>query len=333
MSLSSYYEGWWDRITSASLVPGDVVGVWLLLAAAYLVAFFAPGSTAAVPVAVLVTFLLPGYVLVAALAPYSDGAPSSLALGSDGPRLNFRERIAASIAVSIALAPLFGLLIAALPAGFTTTTVLNTFAVFLIVVGIVATIRRARVPAENRYAVPIGDWFGELRAGLATGSRTNRVLTLALVCSIVLAAGVATFAVATPISGESYTDFHLVTEDDGEYVSANYPETVLENESVDLAWGVHNFEGKTTDYTVVVTLERVADSDGEQRTVESTELYRESVTVGPNERTVVDHEISPPFIGEDLRLNYYLYRNGAPDDPSRESAYRDLHIWIDVESA
>jgi len=34
--------------------------------------------------------------------------------------------------------------------------------------------------------------------------------------------------------------------------------------------------------------------------------------------------------GENLRVQYLLYRGDPPAEPTQENAYRSLHLWVDV---
>jgi len=42
------------------------------------------------------------------------------------------------------------------------------------------------------------------------------------------------------------------------------------------------------------------------------------------------HVLEPTRTGEELRVQYLLYAGEAPETPTRENSYRDLHLWIDV---
>lgn len=322
---------WRRQLSSVTDLTADVVGVWVLLAVAYPVVIFDVVSPIRYLVAVLMLFFLPGYVTIAALFPRKYETTYPMRQRDQSGDLGLRERMALSFGINIALLPLLGLSLAAISAEFTPVTVLNTIAVYLLVVGTIAMARRLRVPREARFSFPISNWMAELRTAVGTGSSTERVVTIALLCSVLLLGGTVAYAVAVPANGEQYTDFHLVTENEsGEYVSADYPEEIVADESVSLAWGIQNFEQATTKYTVVIQLERIDEADGELRRIETSELDRTSVTIDNGERVVRDHQIQPPLIGDDLRLTYYLYVGDAPADPDQESAYRSLHIWLDV---
>ncbi|WP_415087806.1 DUF1616 domain-containing protein [Natronomonas sp.] len=41
--------------------------------------------------------------------------------------------------------------------------------------------------------------------------------------------------------------------------------------------------------------------------------------------------VSDELTGTDLRLSFLLYDGDVPAQPTRENAYRNLHLWISVE--
>ncbi|MFC6889413.1 DUF1616 domain-containing protein [Halorubrum trueperi] len=314
-------------------IPLDLVGVGAVLAATFLSLSLGAGSFVRVVASVVTLCVLPGYVTVALLFPHVGGEGTSRGSGSK-TRISLRERGALSFGLSVALVPLVALLGSAagwLSQGFTARGTFALIGAYVAVVGLLAAYRRLRLPVAERFFLPIGAWTSELLDGVSTGSRAERALTIGLVCSILLAIGAFGFAAATPVQGETYTDFHLLTTDEsGEYVSSGYPDSLTRGESTELSWGIRSYEAEPVDYTVVATLERVVETDGSLTRTETAELYRANATLAPGDHEIVDHEIAPPLVGEDLRIAYYLYRGDAPETPSEETAYRHLRVWVDV---
>ncbi len=310
--------------------PLDLLGVGLFLVVTALALLLEAGSVPRVVTSVIAICFLPGYVTTAALFPLCD-REESFRRGIEGPRISLRERGALSIGLSVALVPIIALTIGRVTTGFSTRGTFLMIAGYTAVVGVLATYRRLRLPEAERLYVPVGAWGSELVDGVTTGSRISRVLTVALVCSVVLAGGTFAFAAATPVDGETYTDFHLLTDDeDGDYVSAGYPEELERDEPVELAWGIESYEAETTEYTVVTMIERVSEDDGQLTRIETAEVDRTTTTVAPGEQEIVDQEVASPLVGENLRVSYYLYRGDATGTPSEDTAYRHLHIWVDV---
>ena len=142
------------------------------------------------------------------------------------------------------------------------------------------------------------------------------------------------YAVVNPPEGEEYTDFHILTEsEEGDLVADGYPDEIVLGESADIVIGVSNHERSSEEYTVVVQLQVVGTEDTEVRVHERHDLDRVQHTLGHDQTQYQKHSLEPKMVGENLRVVYLQYLGDAPADPTREDAYRDLHIWINgVES-
>jgi uncharacterized membrane protein len=84
-------------------------------------------------------------------------------------------------------------------------------------------------------------------------------------------------------------------------------------------------------YTVVVQLQEVEVANNSTTVLDRTELDRFETTVPHNETHHQRHTLRPTRSGENLRVQYLLYMGEPPDDPTGENAYRELHVWMDVE--
>lgn len=328
----------WQRASRAVRnVPADVVAIVVFVGLAGVVTHVSPlRKTILRPLLALpLLFFVPGYALLGVLFPRRGAthAGEELAAGDspvDGAQIDLPERLALSVGASVALLPLVGLALTLGGWPLTPSTAVHALGGFAVVATAVGWLRRWRLPPEARFRVPYDRWIERGRAALATSGR-DAMLNVVLATSVVLAAGGFAYALAVPNDGEAYTDFAVLSEDEsGDLVAANYPSELTAGESTDLVVSIENREGETVEYTVVVALERV-DTGGEEVTVlEREHLERFSTTVQPGETVHEHHEVTPTMAGEDLRLSYYLYRGDAPTEPSAESAYRHLYLWIDV---
>jgi uncharacterized membrane protein len=130
--------------------------------------------------------------------------------------------------------------------------------------------------------------------------------------------------------GEPFTEFYIVTDDQaGEHVAGGYPAELALDETARIQAGITNQEGETTTYTVVALLHSLGEG-GEVREIRR--LGDFTVTVPSGETVARPHTIQPEMTGEDLRVTYLLYLGSAPDDstPETDTAYRQVHFWIDV---
>ena len=281
-----------------------------------------------------VLFFVPGYVLLAALFPgehRASTASGTRAIGNGGLALS--TRLVLSFGLSVALVPVFAVLLAASPVGFGTASLLGLLTLHVVVGAGVGAVRRLRLPPERRFSVPARRRLFDLAAFVTGPDRPVGVaLNALLVVSVVVAASGFAYAVFVPPPDAEYADYLLLTRagDDG-FVSSGYPTDFTRGESEELVVGVVNHGEEAASYSVVVELQRVRGEGETMQVVERSELTRFGATVGAGETWYGPHDVSPDLVGEDLRLVYYFYRGDAPTDPSMATADDHLHLWIDVE--
>lgn len=329
---------------TAPSIPAQVLDVVLVLGYVVVAGFALGGGlvqgTVLQPLLGLPFLLfLPGYALVAALFPHRPAPDDEGGMTDGAPllarRVDLVERAALSFGMSVAILPMLALGLSATPTGIQLPAVVGVISVVVVVGILVSVVRRLRVPAEERYYAPVGGWVkGGLGAVFTPPSVTDGFVNLALILSVVLAFSTVTFALVVPNHQSSYTSFYLLTENEsGDLVASDYPTSFASGESKDLVMGIENHERQETTYTVVIELQRVERSEQGVRILEQQELGRKQVTLGPNQTWTGRQTISPGMTGEDLRLKFFLYRGEAPSDPNSESAYRHVHLWIDVGAA
>lgn len=280
-----------------------------------------------------VLFFVPGYVLLAALFPGEHPAsttsePWSIADGG----LALSTRLALSFGLSVALLPVFAVLLAFSPFGFGTATLLGLLTVLVVVGAVVGAVRRLRLPPERRFSVPARRRLYDL-AAFVTGPerRVGVALNAILVVSVLVAASGFAYAVFVPPPDAAYADYLLLTRSgDGGFVSSGYPTEFTRGESEELIVGIVNHAEEPASYSVVVELQRVRGEGESLQVVEQSELTRFGATVGAGETWYGPHDVAPDLAGEDLRLVYYFYRGDAPADPSMATADDHLHLWVDV---
>ncbi|WP_336023529.1 DUF1616 domain-containing protein [Halobellus salinisoli] len=312
-----------------SYAPVDLLLTGLVGTVAYLLVAVDSGALRLLAGGVLL-WVLPGYVTLAALFPRIsvdvDRSDSGARTG-----LSLRQRGMLTLGVSPFVLVLIGLVVGTVYPTITADLVSRAVLAYVLIGGGIAAVRRYRIPPGTRFSLPVQSWVDEAVEAFTRGSLTNRVLTVGVVCSVLLTVGAFGFAVGTGPAEQTYTDFYLVTPDgDGEYISGGYPENLTVGQEATLTWGIHNAESEPTSYTVVVVLERVVESGGDSRVIESEELNRTAVDLDSDGAERRNHTVRPSMVGEDLRLGYYLYRGEAPDRVRAETAYRHLHVWTTV---
>ncbi|WP_135366456.1 DUF1616 domain-containing protein [Halosimplex halophilum] len=303
---------------------------------------------------------VPGYAFVAALFPERGDAP--LAFDDDGSGaatdadiempgdtdadadadpgvegagdrgIDGLERVALSFGLSIAIVPLIGLVLNFTPWGIRLVPILVSLSGFTVVAVAVAAYRRWELPAAERFRVPYREWGAAARAELfAPATRTDAVLNVALVASVLLATSSVGYAVLVPQQGEQFSEFYLLTEgDDGELVADNYPTEFTVDEGRPLVVGIGNQEHDRTEYTVVSQLQRVRVANNESTVQRSERLSTFGTTLAHNETYHTQRTVTPTFEGTNLRLLFLLYRGSPPEDPTIDNAYRETHLWVNV---
>ena len=289
-----------------------------------------------VPLGLVFVLFVPGYAFVAALFPEAGESPTA----ADGDETGMArtgidgiERVALSFGLSIAIVPLLGLVLNFTPWGIRLTPIMIAVSGFVLVAVVVGAYRRQQLPEDEQFAVPYRQWYAQGRAELVEAdSRADVVLNVLLVASILLAVSSVGYAVMFPPDGEQFTEFYLLTEDEeGELVAANYPSEFELGESQPVVVGIGNQEHSVEEYTVVVQLQDVEGEGNETVVRERQEIDRfTSPPLADNETWQQERAIEPTITGEQLRLQYLLYREAPPAAPTRANAYRDLHLWINV---
>ncbi len=269
----------------------------------------------------LVLFV-PGYALIAALFPKRGD-------------LDGIERVALSFGLSIAVVPLIGLGLNYTPFGIRLDPILASLVVFTLAMAIVAQYRRQLLEPEERYEVPFGAMLAAVRDGFGGegSTRTDRVLSVVLIASIVVAIGTLTYVVLVPKEGEHFTEFYILGEGGK---ATGYPTAFSAGTPQKVIIGIGNHEYRAVNYTVeTYLLESRFDERTNRTTLENSRpLDRFSLAV-PHNST---EERLYTFTAPDPRYNrieFLLFNESVPADavPVAErlnSSYRDLHLWIDV---
>lgn len=309
----------------------DLVGVGVV--ALVVTATIAVGGRMAVPLrvaagAVLVLFA-PGYALVAFLLPRrttgaTSGGERAVATG---------ERLLLSVGLSAIVVSLVGLALNYTTWGINQYNLPVAVGVTTLLLTLLAVGRRLSVEPARRFpSYSFGTPRRLARRVGGDGSRDVVVSALLVVGLVVAVAGVG-LGVATTENGERYTEFYLLSENDsGELVADGYPSELTRGEPTVLHVGIGNNEGEPVEYTVVVQLQRIERDGGRATVAERTGVGGFQVALGPGETVERRHAVEPTVDGESFRLTYLLYTETPPSNPSRATAYRSVHLWVDVTS-
>lgn len=284
-----------------------------------------------VALALPLVLLLPGYAFVSALFPEPPA--------EDGGGFGTLERIALSVALSLAIVSMIAYVANFSPYGITVLPIAVAVVAWTVSFSLLALLRRARRAPGDRYGIG-GRAVGAL-PGLFTVRQRRRgetpgpfepengrhvLLNVVLVFSfLALLAGGGYMAFAAPSlpAEDPHTELYLLTEnDEGELTSTDLPTDLSGGETAPITVAIENHEGETQSYTAVVHQQEVTLSD-DGRDVESVdgeeELDRFETSVEDGETEQVGYDIGPTADG-DVYVWVLLYEGEAPDDPSPENA-------------
>lgn len=286
-----------------------------------------------VGLALPLVLLLPGYAFVSALFP---DAPAE-----DGTGFGAIERVALSVALSLAIVSMIAYAANFTPYGITLLPIAAAVVGWTVFFSLIALVRRARAAPEDRYGLTNSVALGVVpslftvnqrrRAGDSRGAfepenGRHVLLNVFLVFSLLtLLAGGAymAFAAGSLPAEEPHTELYLLSEDDdGELTTTDLPTDLSAGDTESITVGIENHEGETVTYTAVVYQQEVTLGDDGQ-TVESVndeaELDRFETTVEDGETDQIAYDAGPTT-DEDAYVWFLLYHDDVPEDPSPENA-------------
>jgi len=336
-------NGWLLLPRAVRAVPTDlaITALIVVLANAFIFLPVLTETPLRIGFGLIFVVFAPGYAVVATAFP-EQGDPAAdrettmfFTQSGSPPRISGLERLALTVAFSILLVPVVVIGLNFTPYDVATGNVAVLLTVFTLGFLGAATKRRLAVEPDERFRVSIREWATGIPGGTVPGNRLDTTLTLLLAVAVLVVIGSLGFTVATAGPGERFTELSLSTEQNGELVANNYPSSFERGESEPLVVEVVNQEGRPTNYTLVVELQRHRwESDSNtSRIIEEQELRRFSVpSLSSGETWERRHNIQPTMTGERLRLTYLLYRGQPPEDPTTQNAYRRAQLWINVSA-
>lgn len=241
----------------------------------------------------LFILFLPGYALIAALFPKIDD-------------LDGIERVALSFGLSIAVSPLIGLGLNYTPFGIKLTPILISLSIFTISMLLIAFLRRKRVPENERFSVDFNGFFVGIKSSFSSENKTDKILSIVLVASIILAISATAYVIVSPKEGEKFTEFYILGPNGK---ASDYPTNLTAGQTGNVIIGIVNHEYKDTNYKLVTKLNNKT-------------LNEEKITLANNQKYENKFNFTSAT-GDKQKLEFSLYK--LPDE---NNVYRSLHLWI-----
>ncbi len=290
------------------------------------------GGTARVLVAAPLLGFFPGYVVVATLFPArattTTDTPASRWVR--GP--NWTKRFSLSVAASLVVLVLAALPLSALGAAFDVTTLTGVVVGVTLAGAVAATFARRSLAAADRFVVPVDKLVAGARARTVDASLLDAGLNVALAVPVVVAASTVAGGLAAPDRGEADTEVALLSEQGDELVANNDTTSFQRGAASNVTLTVENREGASMEYTAVVVLERVR-TGGDSAVLERTELDRETLAAADRETVRERLSVQPTILGDNLRLNVFVYEGDAPATATADTASHHLYLWVDVNQS
>ncbi len=277
------------KITLArSLIIINILA-WLTALAIY--AFPSPLLRIVLGVPYLLFF--PGFALMAAVAPNRQGPGTT-------------ERLVLSLALSLVVVPILGLILNYTPYGIRLYPVLYSVGFFVLLASAAGWLRQLKLPPAERAALEFHLPLAE-RAGGTLDNVFAGIMILVMTGALVTGA----YYFTAPKKGEAFTQFYLL-EQAGKY----YPDELRLGQGGTVRVGITNREGREASYRVRVLL--------------NGKIHTE---VGPlllpdGERWQGEAAVVPATTGQDQEIELLLFRGNEP-----EPCLKPLYLWVDVTAA
>ena len=253
---------------------------------------FTPLKTIRIILGLPFILFFPGYTLIAALFPKRT-------------QLDSIERVALSFGLSIAVVPLIGLILNYTPWGIRLYPILISLTGFIVVMSLVAYVRRSHLLPSERMNISLNIDF----SSFTSRSKLDKILTVILICAIIAAIGTLIYVISTPKVGERFTEFYILGEGGK---AEGYPRELLVGETGYVILGIVNHEYEPVTYNVKILL-----GDRENKSIDPVILNHE-------EKWEKKVGFTPRKAGENIKVQFLLFRDDQPEP------YRSLHLWINV---
>ncbi len=240
------------------------------------------------------TLFIPGYVLIAALFPKKD-------------ELGAVECIGLSFGLSIAVVSLLGILLNS-TFGIKLVPITLALCIYTVVLILVAVYRRKKLPQEEQFSIPFHR-IREIVNNEISANRTDKILTISLILTMVFMIIMIYFVIATPKMGERFTEFYIL---DASGKAENYPVNLQYNSPATILVGVSNHEYTPVNYTVQVALNKQVLTDT-WFSLDHNETWEKNMTFVPDN------------VGTNMELEFWLFKEDNFTAP-----YRELHLWVNV---
>ena len=319
-------KGTLSSLHGKSGLPRDMKIV-LLWTALCIVSIYTPvvnQSFLRIILALPLILFIPGYVLLAALFP-------------DSTDIDAIERIVLSIGTSIVVTPLIGLCLNFTSWGIRLDPFILSLTAVIVVLVIIAGIRRTRTSPDARYTIPVPEIRQTVQDewALRNGSKKDRILFFACIFAIGLVVLSTVLVITLPKPGEKFSEFFILGEN---RTADSYPRVIVPDISYPMYVGIGNHEFRTIDYSVEIYLVPKPVNETIVATSQPATILVKtySVTLSHNETSVIPFDIIVPNTSYN-RVDLLLFDQTPPGHDITglnrvNASYRNLHLGFNATS-
>ena len=298
VKLDTYLRLWLAKLKDLKKIwPGDyrevneLLPIVLLVIILPLIIVISPSNVLRIILGLPLVLFLPGYTLLAAIFVRKS-------------QLKVLERLALSLAASVAIVPLIGLVLNYV-GGISLASFFVLIALFILVTSAIAWIRRGRLAEEERYTVRLS-----LPRRVFKGSLSVRLLSAVLVLAVLTVVSSLIYVIVTPKTQESFTEFYVSGFKD----NSSFPAELIASEGQSVVVTVVNREGSTLDYRIEMNINGVPKGTGGTLTLEDGQKYE------------AEMGFTPEATGDIQEVEFVLYLDGES-----EPYLEPLRLWFDVK--
>jgi uncharacterized membrane protein len=241
----------------------------------------------------------PGYVLLASLFTRKDS-------------ISVMEKVVLSFGLSIAVIPIIGLILNYTPWGLRLQPIFIAIFLFIIVMAIIAIIRRKSVLEAELFFIPINfpvPGAPQEHKIKSAKKLVDIVLNILFALAILFVLGTIIYMITNPRVYERFTEFYVLGADGK---AENYPTKVKLGETASVSLGVVNYEQKRMKYSIDIFIAGKLVSSIKDISLDDKEKWQQEVNIKPTETS------------DKQKVEFLLFKEGET------GLYLSLHLLIDV---
>jgi uncharacterized membrane protein len=283
---------------------------------------------------------IPGYLLVYVLFPERTEQVFDVV-----------DRIALGIGISIAIVPLFGIVLFFTRWGLSLQLLILSLEAFILIMGAIAIIRWFNTPSEKRYKPMINISIPKHE------TKFDMLLTLIVVICLIITVSLVIYVIFTPKEEEHFTEFYVLGSN---HLAFNYPMNLTSTKNATVILGVANHENTPINYTLEIWLSNQTITYNsitkKNETIAHNLWFMDKINISLEHQplNLVDMETSQWEYNYtfqitqkgNYKLVFLLYTTPTQDytknqdyktlttekaDDEQTTAYRNLHLWINVQ--